>query len=61
MKAVLKLKEHNAKKEIEFEVRYLKSLSIRQRFALMTKKTKEIASLLEKNGHRRPDQIVKRT
>lgn len=58
---VLKLNRHNAKKEIEFELEYLKSLSVRQRFELMFKKTKEIVELLERSGHRKPFKIIKRT
>ena len=58
---ILKLNRHNAKKEIEFELRYLKSLSVRERFELMFKKTKEIVNLLEKYGHREPFKIIKRT
>lgn len=61
MANILKLNRHNAKKEIEFEIRYLKSLSIKQRFSLMIKKTKEMLDLLEKSGHRRPFEIIKRT
>jgi len=61
MKTILKLNRHNTKKEIEFELRFLKSLSVRERFEMMFKKTKEILSLLEKSGHRRPFEIIKRT
>ena len=61
MAPVLKLHRHNAKKEIEFELRYLKSLSIKERFKMMSQKTKEMLRLLEKSGHRRPFKIIKRT
>ena len=61
MARILKLRRHNAKKEIEFELRFLKSLSIRQRFRMMFQKNKEIISLLEKNGHRKPFEVIKRT
>ena len=61
MKKVLKLKQHDSKKEIEFELHYLKSLSIQQRFEMVFKKTKEILKLLEKSGHRRSFKIIKRT
>lgn len=60
MAGVLKLKRHNAKKEMEFELKYLKSISIRERFELMARKTKEMLSLLKKNGHRRASQVIKR-
>lgn len=61
MRRILKLKRHNQKKEIDFELRYLKSLSVKKRFELMLKKTQEILGLLEKSGHRRPFEIIKRT
>ncbi len=60
MEKILKLKRHNENKEIEFELRYLKSLSVRQRFELMVKKTKEMLGLLEQSGYRRPFEIIKR-
>ncbi|MFC1620670.1 hypothetical protein ACFL2G_00045 [Candidatus Omnitrophota bacterium] len=61
MKNVLKLTNHSSKKEIEFELRFLKSLSVKERFNLMFKKTEEMLELLRKSGHRRPSQIIKRT
>ncbi len=61
MAPVLKLDDHDEKKEIEFELSYLLSLTLQERFELMFKKTKELLDLMEKNGHRRPDKIVKRT
>ncbi|MBL7196600.1 MAG: hypothetical protein ISS47_00720 [Candidatus Omnitrophica bacterium] len=61
MAPILKLKRHNTKKEIEFELKFLKSLPLKKRFEMMFKKTKEIVDLLEKNGHGRPFEIIKRT
>jgi hypothetical protein len=60
MPGILKLKRHNAKQEIEFELKYLKSLSVRKRFEMMFKKSQEIATLLKKSGHRKPFEIIKR-
>ena len=60
MTRVLKLKRYNEKKELEFELKFLRSLSVKERFAMMVKKTKEIVDLLEKSGHRRPSEIIKR-
>lgn len=60
MAPVLKLDRHSEKKEIEFELKYLKSLSVKERFELMFKKTREMVDLLEKSGHRRPSEIIKR-
>jgi len=61
MRAILKLKRHNSRREVEFELKYLKSLTVKKRFEMMFRKTREIVSLLEKNGHRRPFEIIKRT
>lgn len=61
MSPILKLKRHNSKKEIDFELKYLRSLSVKQRFELMFKKSQEMISQLEKNGHRKPFEIIKRT
>jgi hypothetical protein len=61
MKKVLKLTHHSPEKEIEFELEFLASLSVRERFELMLKKTGEMLELLKKSGHRRPSQIIKRT
>ena len=60
MSPILKLDDHNEEKEIEFELSWLLSLTLQERFQLMFKKTRELIELLERNGHRRPDQIIKR-
>ena len=60
MSPILKLDKHNEKKEILFELKYLMSLTTRQRFEMMIKKSKEIKDLLERSGHRRPSEIIKR-
>ena len=60
MGTILKLSRHNTKKEIDFELKYLRSLSIKKRFEMMSKKTKEIVEFLERHGHRKPFEIIKR-
>ena len=59
-KGILVLPEANEKKEIEFELKYLSSMSLRQRFVLMQNKTQELKTNLEKNGHRTTPEIIKR-
>lgn len=59
--AVLKLKKPNENKEIEFELKYLKSLTTEQRFQMMFKKIHEILTLLNRSGNRKSTQIIKRT
>jgi len=61
MQSILKLSRHNSKKEIEFELRFLMSLSIKERFEMMFKKTKEMIKLLDRSGNRRPFGVIKRT
>ena len=58
---VLKLEKDDENREIEFELCYLKSLNIKERFLLMQKKSDEIKKMLRKRGYRRPAEIVKRT
>ncbi|MEW6619349.1 MAG: hypothetical protein AB1422_08450 [bacterium] len=61
MSPILKLDKDNEKKEMEFELKYLLSLTTRQRFEMMFKKSKEMRELLEKSGYRKPFEIIKRT
>ena len=58
---VLKLEKTNESQEIEFELDYLTSLTTRQRFQMMLQKSREMALLLKRNGHRKSTQVVKRT
>ncbi|MBI4802893.1 MAG: hypothetical protein HY796_10260 [Elusimicrobia bacterium] len=57
---ILKLKKHDEDREIEFELKYLASLTTRQRFEMMFRKTREILGLLRKNGHGKTAEIIKR-
>jgi len=58
---VLKLEQDDEKKEIEFELCYLKSLTTRERFLLMQKKSDEMKKMLRERGYRKSAEIVKRT
>jgi hypothetical protein len=57
---VLKLEKDDEKKEIEFELCYLRSLTARERFLLMQKKSEEIKKMLRSRAYRKPPEIVKR-
>ena len=57
---ILKLKKSNPSREIEFELNYLKTLSTKQRFQMMFKKTEEIRNLLKNHGYRKTSQVIKR-
>ena len=48
---ILKLEQYDENSEIEFELRYLKSLTINERFLLMQKKSKEMLELMRNSGH----------
>lgn len=61
MKSVLKLKRDDIDKEIEFELKYLGSLSIRQRFGMCFQKSKQMRELLKRSGHRKAFEVIKRT
>ena len=58
--AVLKLTKANEKKEIEFELDYLMSLTTRQRFQMMFEKSRQMAALLRRNGRRKYPKVIKR-
>jgi hypothetical protein len=58
---VLKLENDDEKKEIEFELGYLKSLTTRERFLLMLNKSDEMKKMLAKHGYRKSAEIVKRS
>jgi hypothetical protein len=59
-KNVLLMKSHDEEKEIEFELQYLLSLSVQERFELMERKSRELKNLLYANGYRRTPEIIKR-
>lgn len=58
---VLKLEKDDENREIEFELNYLKSLTIKERFLLMQQKSEEIKKMLRLRGYRKSTEIVKRT
>ena len=58
---ILKLSDSDEEKEIQFELDFLFSLSIHERFQLMLNRNEELLDILEKNGHRRTSEIIKRT
>lgn len=58
--AILKLKEHNEAKEIEFEIECFSKLSTQQLFEMMIEKSKFIMEILKQNGHTPPIEIIKR-
>jgi hypothetical protein len=57
---VLKLNEPDEKREIDFELNYLRSLTVRERFRAMFLKTRQIRELLGKRGYRKTVEIIER-
>jgi len=58
---VLKLEKDDENRELEFELSYLKSLTTKERFLLMQKKSDEMKKMLVKNGYGKSPEIVKRS
>jgi hypothetical protein len=59
-KGILLISKADAKKERDFELDYLLSLSLNQRISMVEARSKELKSLLAKNGHRKTSAIIKR-
>lgn len=57
---ILKLKRDNPKKELQFELDYQSSLTTKERFEMMFKRSNQLKEMLIKNGHRKPFEIIKR-
>jgi hypothetical protein len=60
-KGILALAAEDEERELEFELAYLRSLTTQQRFELMFRRSREMAEMLIRYGHREPVAIVKRT
>lgn len=48
-------------RELKFELDFLAGLTTQARFELMFERSRQMAEALEKNGHRAPSSILKRT
>jgi hypothetical protein len=57
---VLKLDHDDEEAELEFELAYLRGLTVQERFALMFRRSTEIATTLLRHGYRKPVDVVKR-
>jgi hypothetical protein len=57
---ILLLKSGDEDREIDFELDFLRSLTPRQRFLLMERKSREMRALLRRHGHRTTPSITKR-
>ena len=61
MSPILKLDHDDPERELEFELEYQRSLTTEQRFEMMLMWMKYLNEMLEKYGHRKPFEIIKRT
>lgn len=52
--------EEDEERELEFELDYLASLTVQERFALLFRRAREIQEMLLRYGHRKPFEIVER-
>ena len=59
--AVLKLNEADESQEIDFELNYLASLTVRDRFQMMLQKNREMKSLLKSHGSQKTTEVIKRS
>ncbi len=60
LSGILKLTADDPKRELDFELAYLRGLTTQERFALMFRKSRELADTLARHGHRKPVALVKR-
>lgn len=60
MSPILKLDHDDEARELAFELDYQLSLTTRQRFEMMMRRSDAIKRMLLLYGHRRPVEIVKR-
>ena len=58
---ILKLKEDDEEKELEFELSYLSSLTFEERMKMMRERSREMLRQLIEHGHRKPFEIIKRS
>ncbi len=57
---ILKLDHDDEEKELAFELDFQLSLTTKQRFDMMIKRSNAIKRMLLRYGHRKPVEIVKR-
>ena len=59
MSPILKCDQDDKSRELDFELKYQRSLTVDERFTMMFQKPKEIAEMLIKTGHRNPFETMK--
>ncbi len=63
MSPILKVSqgEQDEERELEFELDYLATIPLQRRFEMMFWRSRQLQEMLERHGHRRPVEIVKRS
>jgi hypothetical protein len=57
---ILKVEADDPAGELQYELDFMASLTIQQRFDMMLQRSNEIKEMLIKNGHSKPFEIIKR-
>jgi hypothetical protein len=63
MSSILKVgrDEQDEEQELEFELDYLATLTVQQRFEMMFRRSRQLREMLERRGYRRTSGIIKRS
>ncbi len=57
---ILKLKKDSPEVELNFELDFLRSLTLEERFKMLFERMKVLNRMLEENGFRKTPEIIKR-
>lgn len=57
---VMLVDDENEADELAFDLAFLRSLTTQQRFELMFRRSREMAEVLLRRGHRKPVEIIQR-
>ena len=60
-RGILVVADDDPELELAFELAFLGSLTIQERFNLMFRRSREMLELLRRHGHREPAAIVERS
>ena len=58
---ILKLDHDDEEQELEFELRFLLSLTVEQRYRMMEEASRSLIAQLDQHGQRKSFEIIKRT
>jgi len=58
---ILVVTDEDPKLELAFELAFLRSLTVQERFNLMFRRSREMVELLRRHGNREPAAIVERS